>query len=186
MGKPNRVAYGNPQEASVSLMGSKADYAYAAGIIDGEGCIQILHSVKPDGAQSWKIAIEINMCSKKVLDKMVGLFGGSLKEYGVRPNMHYKQFRWQVYSKTVYNALKKMRPYLIEKLAQADLAIQFFNHQRRCKYCYGHPLSASILAKRERMKQRMSELKRVDLIPIALAETECRDAAIGEATVQPN
>jgi hypothetical protein len=167
-------------------MRSKEEYAYAAGIIDGEGCIQILHSVLRGTIQSWKICIEINMCSKKVLDKMVGLFGGNLKEYGVRPNMHYKQYRWQVYSKVAYNALKKMRPYLIEKRAQADLAIQFFNHQRRCKYCSGHPLSASILAKRENMKRRMSELKRVDLIPIALAETECKDAPRGEATVQPN
>lgn len=169
-------------------MRSKAEYAYAAGIVDGEGCIQILHSIHPAASgtvQSWKIQIEINMCSKKVLDKMAGFFGGAVVRYRDRPNMHYVQWRWQVYSTVAYNALKKMRPYLVEKLSQADLAIQFFNHQRRCKYYAGHPLSASILIKRERMKQRMSELKRVDLIPIHVQSTECKDTLIGEATVQP-
>ena len=126
-------------------MHSKQDYAYAAGIIDGEGCIQINHSILNGKVQSWKIQIEINMCSEKVLKKMAGLFGGNVKMYVARPEQHYRQFRWQIYSTNACNALKKMKPYLIEKKAQADLAIQFFNHQKRCKYYAGHPLSKKVL-----------------------------------------
>jgi hypothetical protein len=163
---------------------SKADLAYAAGIIDGEGCIQIMHSILHGHIQSWKVYLEINMCSKKVLDKMAGLFGGVVKLYGVRPEQHYRQFRWQLYGTKAIDAIRQMRPYLIEKKSQAALAIDFYNHQKRCKYCSGHPLSPSILAKREKMRREMQELKRRDLIPVAPAETKCENVGNDEAIVQ--
>jgi len=165
---------------------SKSDLGYAAGIIDGEGCIQIMHSLLRGTVQSWKVYLEINMCSKKVLDKMAGLFGGEVKMYGARPEQHYRQYRWQLYGGAAISAIVAMRPYLIEKKAQAALAIQFYNHQKRCKYYAGHPLSPSILAKREWMRKEMQELKRRDLVPVALAETKCESVGNDEAIVQSN
>jgi len=164
----------------------KADMAYAAGIIDGEGCIQIMHSLLNGHVQSWKVELDISMCSKKVLDKMVGLFGGQAKLYGIRDNQHYRQWRWQLYSGKAVNALRKMYPYLIEKKAQAALAINFYNHQKRCKTSRSRPLSLSILAKREKMRSEMKELKTRDLIPIVPAETKCENVGNNEAIVHSN
>ena len=166
---------------------SKIDYAYAAGIIDGEGCICITDASPTNkGGQSWKISVEVSVCSKQMIDKMVGILGGRCRLLAVRPCMHYVQYRWTLYGKKAYDALKKVKPYLTEKKTQADLAINFYIHQSRCKYYAGKKLSKEIISKRKAMQQRLKESKTAFLVPVALAETECENAVMGEATVQPS
>ena len=166
---------------------SKIDYAYAAGIIDGEGCIAITDASPTNkGGQSWKISVEVDATSKKMIDKIVGILGGNCKMLRIRPIMHFAQYRWVLYGRKAYEALKKVKPYLTEKKPQADLAIQFYIHQSRCKYYRGKTLSNEIISKRKAMKQRLKELKTAFLVPVALAETECENAIMGEATVQPS
>ena len=168
-------------------MSNKTDYAYAAGIIDGEGCIAITDgSPTNKGGQSWKISVEVSACSQQMVDKMVGILGGHRKTLSVRPCMHYVQYRWTLYGRKAYEALKKVKPYLTEKKAQADLATNFYIHQSRCKYYAGKKLSNEIISKRKAMQQRLKDLKTAFLVPVALAETECENAVMGEATVQPS
>ncbi len=166
---------------------SKIDYAYAAGIVDGEGCISITDgSPTNKGGQSWKISVEVSACSEQMINRMVGILGGRRRMLSVRPCMHYVQYRWTLYGKKAYEALKKIKPYMTEKKAQADMAIIFYIHQSRCKYYAGKKLSKEIIGKRKVMQRRLKNLKTAFLVPVELAETKCENALMGEAIVQTN
>ena len=101
-------------------MSKKIDYAYAAGIIDGEGCISIIDgSPTNKGGQSWKISVEVSVCSEQMINRMVGILGGHCRTLSVRPCMHYVQYRWTLYGKKAYDALKKVNANLIATISES-------------------------------------------------------------------
>lgn len=165
-------------------MSNAIDYAYVAGIIDGEGCIAVRNSrpAAKNGA-TWCLTIRVHVCSKKIVDKLVGVFGGHIYLHMPSNHQNYPQYYWSIRSGAAYKLLRKIKPYLTEKKAQADIGIQFFNHQKRCKR--GRlGLSPVVIKKRESMHKRLKELKTAFLMPIELAETKRKDTVMGEAIVQ--
>lgn len=159
-------------------MTKREKLAYVAGIIDGEGCISI-HS-GPDN-RNWTIRLTVDMQSKRIIDNLVGVFGGRCNPV-TKETAKFVIYYWYLSGKKAYEALKKMKPYLVEKQAQADMAIKFHLHQKN----YGmRDLTEQEIKERERYKIRLRELKTQFLTPkTALAETECENAITGEATVQ--
>ena len=110
--------------------------AYAAGIIDGEGCITI---TKNKATQKGAVAshyhslrIEVSMCDKKVIDFFYENFGGA-RTAKARPN-HKPYYKWAITSAAAEEFLKTIYPYLVGKIDQADLAFAFrksFGSSRR-------------------------------------------------------
>jgi len=171
-------------------MSNKVDYAYIAGIIDSDGCIQIVND-KSQGWNSWKLMVSITNGSQRLLNKVVGIFGGNY--YIAKNDTHVGQFQrkhvsyhYAICGNNAYKMLKKVKPYLTEKKPQADVGIHFFIHQRNTTYARKKGLPETVIRKREEFKRRLKELKTAFLTPIALAETECENTVMGEATVQPN
>jgi hypothetical protein len=163
---------------------SKLDYAYCAGLFDGEGCVQIVND-KSQGCNSWKLMIQMGMCSKPALDKMVGVFGGhysEAKRAGFHQNFVY--YHWALNGAKAYEALKRLKPFLVEKKEQADIALKFFVYQKNTTYDRKHGLPASVIRKREDFLKRLKFARTASLTPFALAETECENAVMGEATVR--
>jgi len=165
-------------------MADKTDYSYIAGIIDSDGCIQIYNSPSR-GRQSWSLTVDVTNRSKKMMDKLVGIFGGNYCQKKSMPGK-YECYSWYIHGGKAYKMLKKVKRYLIEKKAQADIGIQFFIHQKRTTRPDYKGLTDSTIRKRQEFKRRLRELKTTFLVPRALAETECENAVMGEATVQPN
>ena len=159
-------------------MTQKEKYAYIAGIIDGEGCINI-HS--QNGGHNWTLRVCVDMQSKKIIDTLVGIFGGHYSLVN-KVTARFAIYYWYLCGSKAYKMLKKIKPYLTEKKAQADMAIKFFIHQKN----YGvRLLTEQEVKERERYKTYLREFKTKFLTPkIALAETERENAVIGEATVQ--
>lgn len=173
-------------------MASKTDYAYVAGIIDGDGCIQIINDTSSKW-NSWTLRVDVGNNSTKIIDKLTGIFGGRACIHRRKSKIYEGDFKrrhiyynWTVQGSKAYETLKKIKPYLKEKKAQADVGIQFFIHQRQTTIRRKWGLSDAVIKKRHRFKQRLKELKIAFLTPIALAETECENAVMGEATVQTN
>lgn len=101
--------------------------AYAAGIIDGEGCISI---TKNRAIQKGAVAshyhalrIEVSVCDKKVIDFFYENFGGA-RTAKARPN-HKPYYKWAITSAAAEKFLKTIYPYLVGKIDQADLAFAF-------------------------------------------------------------
>ncbi len=161
-------------------MKKEAKYAYVAGIIDGDGCIQI-HRNKPH--TGWTLRVVVTMQSKKIIDHLVGIVGGNYSST-IREDNEFVIYSWCLCGSKAYKALKKIKPYLTEKKPQADGAIQFFLHQKN----YGvRVLTEKEIEIREGYRTLLTQLKKKFLTPkSAPAETECENAIIGEATVRPS
>ncbi len=56
---------------------SEIDWAYAAGFVDGEGCIAVVRSFTPArGRYVYSIQVVVANCDRRVLDWMHSLWGG--------------------------------------------------------------------------------------------------------------
>ena len=165
---------------------SKLGYAYCAGLFDGEGSIQIVND-KSQGWNSWKLAIQMTSTSVASLKKLMGMFGGKYIEVKRKPNNNltprFVAYHWALTSQTAYEALKKMRPFLVEKKAQADIAMKFFIYQKHTTNARKRGLPVSVIRKRESFLKRLKSTRTASLTPFELAETECENAVMGEATV---
>ena len=124
------------------------------------------------------------------LNKMIGMFGGHYIEHKRTPSNNltprFVAYHWALSGVKAYEALKKMRPFLVEKKAQADIAMKFFIYQKHTSVGYArkYGLPASVIRKREDFLKRLKTARTASLTPFALAETECENTVMGEATVQ--
>jgi len=135
--------------------------------------------------------IQMTSTSTASLNKMIGVFGGMYVEHKrgyASDNMtpRFVAYHWALSSEKAYVALKKMKPFLVEKKTQADIAIRFFIYQKHTTYARKHGLPESVVRKREIFLKRLKQARTASLTPFALAETECENAVMGEATVQPS
>lgn len=119
--------------------------AYLAGIVDGEGCISIYSDGRKNvnGVRLYRLCLSIAMQHRPVLDRFVETFGG--KVYLIHTNLHvHRSPYWRVVymcHKAVH-VVRYLRPYLLVKTDQADLAIEFQTTRiRRKGQGYEHPQS---------------------------------------------
>jgi hypothetical protein len=100
--------------------------AWAAGILDGEGCIYIARFGKSRG--SWSLWVSVTNTDTRMLAKLQDLFGGSIAG-PYQPNPQRKPYRvWGVASRQAGQLLAAVRPWLVAKADQADIALEFRAH----------------------------------------------------------
>jgi hypothetical protein len=107
-------------------------YAYLAGLIDGDGCINA--SVAQSGGQTWyRIHLSVNSVEHKVIKRLEELFGGQGHK---RERGHYRNgviWEWRLVAKqSARQLLEETRKFLVLKKEQARLAIEFFDLPRGC------------------------------------------------------
>ena len=100
------------------------DLAYLAGIIDGEGCIDIPKQSKSTVRVPRTIRIVITNTSPILIDWLVHKFDGKAYE---RKKGNYKHRCWSVYwhCRKAEALLVEVLPYLKIKREQAELALSF-------------------------------------------------------------
>jgi hypothetical protein len=105
-------------------MDSKRDLViWAAGFIDGEGCISINRQKHKD--HNWwcyTLSLAVSQKTEEPLRRLKEIFGGSMysyKGYGVT------YWRWQLWSHGALRTIKELFPYLLVKREIADTAIRF-------------------------------------------------------------
>jgi hypothetical protein len=92
------------------------DLAYTAGFFDGEGCI----SIGKNGA----VDIRITNTAKSVLVKFQNLFGGNIGNRTQKVNK--TQYAYCLYGENAIEFIKLLKPYLIEKLPQAETILEYY------------------------------------------------------------
>lgn len=123
---------------------ARHSHAYAAGIVDGEGCLQL--------QGGYTVAVRVKMGSRAVIQFLQDLYGGSTAERDDRRSdrlMH----EWLAFGDTARAALQAMMPYLIEKAPQAMLLLEVEPSRM------GVRLSDTERAKRAYIVRRLRELK---------------------------
>jgi hypothetical protein len=104
--------------------------AWAAGFIDGEASIQIN---KASGKQRMKLGstpqvhlyVRADQVDEKPLKRLQEMFGGSLYHRPPRGTTQQPQWVWTIQSRSAYQMLIAIRPWLTVKAERADLAICF-------------------------------------------------------------
>src|SRR5262249_57044888 len=107
-----------------------ADIAWAAGLFDGEGCITFVGNPRTPRLR-YNVRINVVVTHRLMIEKVAAVLGGHPRPKRLRrpyPNRR-DQWVWQLTGIAAVNALRQMRPHLIGKAEEADLAIEF--HWRR-------------------------------------------------------
>jgi|SRR5215831_5748931 len=119
--------------------------AWAAGFIDGEGAVLIKRYAPCHGQPDGKITVmlDVNQKVPEPLFKLEEMFGGKVG-YTESRNIYY----WRIFGQASTRCLRVIRPYLLVKGEQADLAIE-------CQeVCFGTGVPFSVkLEYYERIKQ---------------------------------
>lgn len=142
---------------------------YVAGIIDGEGCITILiQNPGKDGrlSPSHRLFVKVTMGHKPTIEylhKMVGL--GSIHLQSGQRSRQGKQWNdawtWWVGGRQASALVREVRPLLITKAEEADVALEFDALPRGLVGGAGgnKRLSPEIIAARQDCFERIRDLK---------------------------
>lgn len=146
-------------------MATEAQKAYTAGLIDGEGCIDIginksLYNRGLAKNPQYIVRVTIHMTDVAPLEYLQSIFGGSVikrnrtaKSY--KP--HWKDsYDWKIASKSATDLLAEIEPYLINKREQALVALEFTPN-----VC-GVKLTSEDHSKRSSLRDKLKALKRAE------------------------
>lgn len=103
------------------------DWAWAAGIIDGEGCISVGKKTHKPGNTGYSLLLRCKMTHLPTIEKLRTIFKiGTIYHQTAKPN--WKEVHLlQVNGIFVSEICLRMKPYLITKQEQAVLAIEYSN-----------------------------------------------------------
>jgi hypothetical protein len=128
------------------------DERYAAGFLDGEGCIRASRNIRVIVAGCFK---------PEILRSFQSRWGGNISLYKGRKANCRDGMRWEVTGLKAAEFLNDVLPHLIEKREQAVLAIQYDSMRRsiNCRGGVGHSAENKLafLA----IEKSLRELKRV-------------------------
>lgn len=142
-------------------MTQKEKLIWAAGFIDGEGCIGIRHyKSTPTQPKYNQIFIAVANTDPHPLLIFKELFGGNIKEQKTRSEKHRIAWKWQLTSKKAAKVLTLVLPYLNSKQEQAKLAIEFQN--RRQTNMARKKLTEEEWLKDDQDREELKKLKRLN------------------------
>jgi len=135
--------------------------AYAAGIMDGEGCFYI-SSRKGRGRDSaeyehFQAHLQVINTDRAMMDWLAKWFGGSVKVEKARSERHQPTIRWQIGADLALRMVRAIRPFLVAKGEQADLIESFWSERGPGEY-WPRPIPASVTANRLACRNRLMEL----------------------------
>lgn len=137
----------------------RTDLAYVAGIVDGEGCIDIHHRIRP-GHNYAELVMRVSVTSTDLwLCHMLKMgFGGKVSERSGLPSTRKRTFDWKIERNSAADFLKLILPYMHLKGPQAELAIQF--QSQRGQHATRHSEERRAVAEAQRiMLQEMKHNK---------------------------
>jgi len=132
--------------------------AYAAGLVDGEGCISIN---QPRNRGFFSLHVEVTMGDREPIEFLAGNFGGNFKIKGTKTITGRPMFRWSVQSEKAQEFLRQVYPYIIGKRYQVKTALEFPVGSKDGLQLYGHgkKIPQEIINLRYDCWELMKELK---------------------------
>ena len=95
--------------------------AYAAGIVDGEGCIMITKV-----GVSYAPLVTVSNTNFELMEELHKTYGGKIYKISKPKNkLHWKDsWQWRIHWSYAVDFLKEIYPFLIIKKKQADLVFE--------------------------------------------------------------
>ena len=113
---------------------TKSDWAYFAGLVDGEGHIRISKANQSNGYGFCYIKdLSIKNCSEVLMQYLAREFGGIYKSCSVKQPGAAPAFRWSLFGNKIQEkALLAFIPYLVAKKKQAVALLEFVRLDGQC------------------------------------------------------
>jgi hypothetical protein len=119
-------------------MSLETSYAWCAGLIDGEGCISIYRVRK---GPYYAVMIRVVMTNRETIERVAEILACGTIRHNTGVGVRRDSWTWCcasiVGSKLI---LRRLRPYLVTKAKEADLAIEFLNLDKAGRRLYGEKL----------------------------------------------
>lgn len=106
--------------------------AYAAGLIDGEGCI-FVRKFNTRGTISYSLRVQVKMVDKIGLDFLSLVYGGTVGQYTTTAGGRLC-YEWGLSGEKAKDFLLKIKPYTLVKRGQLELALAFPQGRQGHKY----------------------------------------------------
>jgi hypothetical protein len=151
-------------------------YAFAAGLIEGEGCITLKRKKAKQNTKHvtdmWVPFVEFEQTDGRLIDWLYGNFGGivykrkdrEISINGSPKKVYLGSYAWQLDHKKCSEFLKKILPFLVYKKPQAELLIRYCSRlghpQRDKKTGRILPLSEHEIKIRLKLKDNLKFLKK--------------------------
>lgn len=137
-----------------------SDEGYLAGLIDGEGCIDLHRRRASKRTEQFEfyyvLRIRISNTAKGLIDWLTIRFGGHSSEQKAKSKKWKKGYIWSIYGAKAKEILLKALPYLKVKKKQAELALVF-----QSTITYGPlALKGEIVELRKTLYEEMKKLNR--------------------------
>lgn len=113
------------------------DDCYAAGLFDADGCVRINRWQKPNSTHiRFNVIATVANCCLPVIEAMRETYGGSIHKTQIRPakETHRLQYAWHAGSQVACAFLVRVKPHLIVKADEAELALALQDHINSTSY----------------------------------------------------
>lgn len=148
---------GGPRVAPLSGLDVPTNCAYLAGLIDGDGTIGIYTAMGARSlSPSFYVQVTVVNTNAAILGWLITRIGARMdkrKDVARRPAHHKQLFHWRVHGTNADLLLTAVRPYLIAKGEQADIALKLRAMRRQ-----GIPLTPDDVAARQALKDEIRRL----------------------------
>lgn len=150
---------------------SLQDAAYAAGFFDGEGCITIIwepnkitrRSYGTYHYQRYWLQINLSQNDPEPINWLVAKFGGCSRFVRGKRSYdrgYYERWDWRISTNEAIEFLKTIRPFLIVKAAQADVAFEFAETMRsHSGRTFGQKLPPDVQQRRSELFVKIKEIR---------------------------
>jgi hypothetical protein len=106
-----------------------ANIAWAAGIIDGEGCLCVTRTapgLSDRRSPHYRIILKVTMGHRETIDRLASIFkDGTRQNHVARSDRVNASYSWICQARQVERVLAIVRPYLFTKAAEAAVAERF-------------------------------------------------------------
>ena len=151
-------------------MATEIERAYAAGFFDGEGTVTIRTELRKT-CKTHVLQIAIGITDRAPLEWMSERFGGNIRGPVIRASERHKPiYFWQLSAAKAGTFLEEVRPYLLLKAKQADIALEL----RRIKGSQGVRPSDEQIAARDALKEALTVLNHRGL-PLDRSHSELKN-----------
>ena len=152
---------GYPRVPDLQMPEDPAALGYLAGIVDGEGCITIRRAFNKDTSRSTShsVVVTVATCDPRMAEWLATIVGGGTVHVDKSRRPGWKpRITWTLTGRNVAAFLAPIRPYLVLKGEQADVALALRRlSQGRWQ---GRRLAAGVVEEREALKQQIHVLNK--------------------------
>jgi hypothetical protein len=154
-----------------TMIPSETDLAWAAGIIDGEGCIMVKvdsQTIKRSGWTRHELMLVVPNTNEPMIRKLQAMFGGG---FSVRPKRGLETRRiaqWAIYGFRAANCLRQVTRYMVAKRDEAILGLEMAatlidRHDYNANSGQGAPRpTVEVIARRQAIREELQRLKRIE------------------------